>query len=69
MITFSERIGGILVAPVSTMRELVRQPGGRGASDVALLLAARRGSPARRRACCARSFAGSISASAPASAA
>ncbi len=39
--SLSERIGGILVAPVSTLRELVRQPGGRGASDVALLIAAR----------------------------
>jgi hypothetical protein len=38
---FSERVGGILVAPVKTLRAVVAGPSGRGASDVALLIAAR----------------------------
>ena len=39
--TFTERVGGVLVAPVATLRAIVALPSGRGASDIAWLVAAR----------------------------
>jgi hypothetical protein len=39
--TFSERVGGVLLSPLATLRAVADSPSGRGTSDIAWLIAAR----------------------------